>query len=89
LLYPLLVEYIVFEEKYITGIRSVSDPIKYMYIFLIRITSKVDLAVSVCPCELFNLGNYKSKNGGIWHVHRFLGFLRKFDSAWCLTLTPV
>jgi len=31
-----------------------------VYIFLISITSQVDLAMSVCPCERCDLGNSKS-----------------------------
>jgi len=35
-----------------------------VYIFLIRITSRVDLAMSVCPYERCDLGNYKSYCSG-------------------------
>jgi len=36
-----------------------------MYIFLISITSRVDLAMSVCPYERWDLGNYESYNSEI------------------------
>jgi len=35
---------------------------------LIRITSRVDLAMSVCSYERCNLGNYKSCSTGIRYV---------------------
>jgi len=45
--------------KYVTGRRKRFRPRK-VYIFLIRITSQVGLAMSVCPYERWDLGNYKS-----------------------------
>jgi len=52
LLYPLLVERF--------------RPHK-VYIFLIWITSRVDLAMSACPYECSDLGNYKRYNS--WNRH--------------------
>jgi len=52
-----------------------SFPTPYVHIFLISITRRVDLAISVCPYERGDLGNYKSKNG--------LPAQRKFVSAGC------
>jgi len=43
--------------KYVTGRRKRFPPHK-VFIFLIRITSRVDLAMSVCPDECWDLGNY-------------------------------
>jgi len=37
------------KNKYVTAKGVVADPIKYMYIFLISINSRVDIAMSVCP----------------------------------------
>jgi len=37
-------------------------------ILLIRISSRVNLAMSVCPYERLGLGNYKSETVGTWHV---------------------
>jgi len=48
-----------FVGKYVTGRRKQFRPHK-VYIFLIRITSRVDLAMPVCPDERRDLGNYKS-----------------------------
>jgi len=56
-----------FVEKYVTGRRKRFRPHK-VYIFLIRITSRVYLAKSVCPYERWDLGNYKSYNTGIRHA---------------------
>jgi len=42
-----------FVGKYVTGRRKRFRPHK-VYIFLIRITSRVDLAMSVCPCVRMN-----------------------------------
>jgi len=39
-----------------------------VYIFLIRITCRVDLAMSVCSYERWDLGNYKSYITGIRHA---------------------
>jgi len=39
-----------------------------MYIFLIRINNRVDLAISVCPYERRDLRNYKSYKFGIQHT---------------------
>jgi len=39
-----------------------------VYVFLIRITSRVDLAMSVCPYECCDLGNYKSRYTETKHV---------------------
>jgi len=47
--------------KYVTGRRKRFRPDK-LYIFLIRIINGVDLAMSVCPYERCDLGNYKSYN---------------------------
>jgi len=41
---------------------NLSDPIKYIYSWILRITSRVDLAMSVCPYERWDLGNYTSYN---------------------------
>jgi len=60
--------YTRFVGKYVTGRRNLFRTHKE-YIFLIRITSRVDLAMSVCPSdERWDLGNYKSKDIGIWHA---------------------
>jgi len=61
--------YIRFVEKYVTGRRKRFRLYK-VYIFLIRINSRVDLAMSVCPYErrdhilisLVNLYRLKKKN---------------------------
>jgi len=42
--------YTRFVGKYVTGRRKRFQPYR-VYIFLIRITSRVDLAMSVCPYE--------------------------------------
>jgi len=49
--------------RLVKGYSSVSDPI----IAMIRITSRFGLAMSVCPYERYDLGNYKSCNTGIRH----------------------
>jgi len=59
--------YTRFVGKYVTGRRKRFRPHK-VYILLIRITSRVDLAMSVCPSvrlsvrpdERWDLGNYES-----------------------------
>jgi len=51
--------YIVCREKYVTGRSKRLRPQK-VYIFLIRITSRVDLVMPVCLCERCDLGNYKT-----------------------------
>jgi len=50
--------YTKFVGRYVTGRRKRFRPHK-VYIFLIRITSRVDLSMSVCP-SVWDLGNYKS-----------------------------
>jgi len=35
---------------------------------MIGITSQVDLAMSVCPYERWDLGNYKRKSVGTWQA---------------------
>jgi len=49
--------YTRFVGKYVTGRRKRFQPHK-VYIFLIRITSRVDLAMSVGPDERCDFGNY-------------------------------
>jgi len=49
-----------------------------VYIFLIRINSRVDLALSVCPYERRVLRNYKSYKVEIKHTHS-----RDIDAAYC------
>jgi len=55
--------YTRFVGKYVTGRRKRFRPHK-VCIFLIRSTSRVDLAMSVCPSvcpvERWDLGNYES-----------------------------
>jgi len=51
--------YTRFVGKYVTGRRKRFLPHK-VYIFLIRITNRFDLAISVCPYERCDLENYKS-----------------------------
>jgi len=55
--------YTRFVGMYVAGKRNRFRPHK-VYLFLIRITSRVDLAMSVClsvcPDERWHLGNYKS-----------------------------
>jgi len=55
--------YTRFVGKNVTGRRKrlrLHKVYTYIHIFLIRITSRVDLAMSVCPCERFDLANYRS-----------------------------
>jgi len=76
--------YTRFVGKYVPGKRKRFRPHKE-YIFLIRISSRVDLAMSVCPYERRDLVNYTSYNTG------FLRFLRSasfFQQSATPTLTP-
>jgi len=67
--------YTRFVGKYVTGKRKRFRPHK-VYIFLIRITSRVDLAISVSLCERCVLGNYKISRE--WDFrYRFLSFACK------------
>jgi len=59
--------YTRFVGKYVTGRRK-RFRLHKIYIFLSRITSRVDLTMSVCPYERWELGNYKSYAIGIWHA---------------------
>jgi len=59
--------YTRFVRKYVTGKRKRFRPHK-VYKFLFRITSWVDLAMSVCPYERWDLENYKSWTTGIRHA---------------------
>jgi len=59
--------YTRFVGKYATGRGKRFRPHK-VYIFLIGITSRVDLAMSVCPDERCDLGNYKSWSIEIWRA---------------------
>jgi len=59
--------YTRFVGKYATGGRKRCRPHK-VYIFLIRITSRVDLAMTVCRHERCDLGNYKSCHTVIRHA---------------------
>jgi len=73
--------YTRFVGRYVTGRRKRFRPHK-VYKFLIRITSRVDLAMSVCPYERWDLENYKSYNTGIPEIPELLT-QRKFVSAMC------
>jgi len=77
-------------------IKESDSPIPTLpYIFLIRITSRVDLSMSVCPSvcpdERWDLGNYKRL--GYWDLAcRFLSFLRSaslFQQSTKPTLTSI
>jgi len=48
----------IFVGKYVTGVFYT-----ILYIFLTNITSRVDLAMSVCPVERWDLGNYACLSG--------------------------
>jgi len=69
--------YTRFVEKYVTGRRKRFRPHK-VYIFLIRISSRVDLAMSVCPSVCLSgwtLRSRKQQELGYWYLAcRFLSF---------------
>jgi len=94
--------YTRFVGKYVTGRRKRFRPHK-VYIFLIRITSRVDLAMSVCPsvrlsvCPSVCPSGWTLRSRKLWELGywdlacRFLRFLRSaslFRHSATPTLTP-
>jgi len=86
--------YTRFVGKYVTGRRKRFRPHK-VYIFLIRITSQIDLAMSVCPpvrLSVWTLRSRKLYKLQYWDwACRFLRFLRiasLFQQSATPTLTP-
>jgi len=68
--------YTRFVGKYVTGIRNLFRPHK-VYIFFIRITSRVNIAMSVCLSVGWTLRSRKLYELGYWDLAcRFLSFLR-------------
>jgi len=74
--------YTRFVGKYVAGRSKRFQPHK-VYIFLITITSRVDLAMSVCPYERWDLGTIISRLLGLGTQVPDLPAQRKFVSARC------